>query len=112
VHEYSIVQALVDRIEEEARARGARSVERVVLRIGDLSGVEVELLQTAYLTFRERTVCERAPLEIACVPPVWTCRRCGRRVWADGLLRCACGGEAELRQGDEIVLESLEMEVA
>jgi hydrogenase nickel incorporation protein HypA/HybF len=112
MHEYSIVQALVDRIEEEARAHGARSVERVVLRIGDLSGVEVELLQTAYLTFRERTVCEHAPLEIACVPPVWSCRRCGRRVWEDGPLRCECGGTPELRQGDEIVLDKLEMEVA
>ena len=112
MHEYSIVQALVDRIEHEARARGARSVDRVILRIGDLSGVEVELLQTAYLTFRERTVCEHAPLEIACVPPVWSCRRCGRRLGDNGPLQCACGGSAELRQGDEIVLDRLEMEVA
>lgn len=112
MHEYSIVQALVDRIEEEAHARGARSVERVVLRIGDLSGVEVELLQTAYLTFRERTICEHAPLEIACVPAVWTCRSCGGRVQGDGPLRCSCGGVPELRQGDEIVLDRLEMEVA
>lgn len=112
MHEYSIVQTLVDRIEEEARARGARSVERVVLRIGDLSGVEPELLHTAYVTFRERTICEHAALEIACVPPVWTCRRCGRRIREDGPLRCACGGAAELRQGDEIVLDRLEMEVA
>lgn len=112
MHEYSIVQALVDRIEVEARTRQARSVERVVLRIGDLSGVDVELLQTAYLTFRERTVCERAPLEIACVPPVWACRRCGRRIREHGPLRCACGGTAELQQGDEIVLDKLEMEVA
>ena len=112
MHEYSIVQALVDRIEEEVRARGARSVERVVLRIGDLSGVEVELLQTAYLTFRERTVCERAPLEIACVPAVWACRRCGARLPDTGLRQCACGGAAELRQGDEVVLDRLELEVA
>lgn len=112
MHEYSIVQALVDRIEQEARARSARSVERVVLRIGDLSGVDVELLQTAYLTFRERTVCEHAPLEIACVPAVWVCRSCGRTVRGGGPLRCACGGAPELRQGDEIVLDRLEMEVA
>lgn len=112
MHEYSIVQALVDRVEEEARRRGARSVERVVLRIGDLSGVEVELLQTAYLTFRERTVCAHAPLEIACVPPVWACTRCGRRVGNDGPRQCGCGGAARLRQGDEIVLDKLEMEVA
>jgi len=111
MHEYSIVQALVDRIEQEARTHRARSVERVVLRIGELSGVEVELLQTAYVTFRERTVCEHARLEITCVPPVWACKQCGRTIPNEGPLRCACGGAAGLTQGDEIVLDTLEMEV-
>lgn len=111
MHEYSIVQALVDRIEHEARARGARSVERVVVRIGDLSGVDVELLQTAYFTFRERTVCEHASLEIARVRAEWACTRCGQHIREHRPLRCGCGGVAELMQGDEIVLDSLEMEV-
>jgi hydrogenase nickel incorporation protein HypA/HybF len=112
MHEYSIVQALVDRIEHEARSRGARSVERVVVRIGDLSGVDAELLQTAYLTFRDRTVCEHAPLEIARVEAEWACTGCRRRIRDHSSLRCGCGGAAQLLQGDEIVLESLEMEVA
>ena len=62
MHEYSIVQALLERVEAEAAARGAVAVERVVVQIGELSGVEIELLATAYDTFRERTICERAPL--------------------------------------------------
>lgn len=112
MHEYSIVQALVERVEAEATARGALSVERVFVRIGELSGVEVELLRTAYLTFRERTLCERAPLEIDAVPAAWACRDCGATVARGTSLTCdACGGPARLRQGDEILLERIEMEV-
>ncbi|HSC27765.1 MAG TPA: hydrogenase maturation nickel metallochaperone HypA [Vicinamibacterales bacterium] len=113
MHEYSIVQALMERVEAEAAARNATAVERVVVRIGELSGVEPELLHTAYLTFRERTICARAPLDISAVPAVWDCRDCGRTVERGGALRCqSCGGAARLREGDEILLERIEMEVA
>jgi hydrogenase nickel incorporation protein HypA/HybF len=112
MHEYSIVQALMERIEAEAAARGAIAVDRVVVRIGELSGVDVGLLHTAYVTFRERTICERAPLEIAEAAAEWNCRTCGGPIARGAALRCtACGGPARLRQGDEILLERIEMEV-
>jgi hydrogenase nickel incorporation protein HypA/HybF len=112
MHEYSIVQALVERIEAEAAARGAIAVDRVFVRIGELSGVEVELLRTAYDTFRERTICDRAPLEIDRVRAEWCCSRCGTEIPRGRPLTCgACGGSARLRQGDEILLDRIEMEV-
>ena len=112
VHEYSIVQALVDRVEAEAHARQAIAVERVVVSIGELSGVEVELLRTAYETYRTRTICERAPLDVTFVPAEWVCRPCAAPVGAAGIRRCpACGGPATLQRGDEILLERIDMEV-
>ncbi|HXW08272.1 MAG TPA: hydrogenase maturation nickel metallochaperone HypA [Vicinamibacterales bacterium] len=113
MHEYSIVQALFEQIEHQAAIHQARSVERVVVRIGELSGVEAALLQTAYLTFRERTICARAPLEIAAVAARWVCRNCGATLPRGRVLRCeSCGGAGRLAQGDEILLERIEMEVA
>ncbi len=113
MHEYSIVRALVRRVQEEARARGATAVDRVGVRIGELSGVEVELLQTAYLTCRDRTICERAPLDVEVVPAEWVCRECRSAIGHGCPLVCpACGGSAVLRAGDEILLERIEMEVA
>jgi hydrogenase nickel insertion protein HypA len=113
VHEYSIVGALLERIEEAARERKARAIRRVVVSIGELSGVEADLLATAYETFRERTICEGAKLTILPVAARWECRACGQSIPRGAILECpSCGGTGRLAAGDEIVLERIEMEVA
>ena len=48
VHEYSIVQALLEQVERHAAAHRASHVHRVHLRVGALSGVEIPLLASAY----------------------------------------------------------------
>ncbi len=106
------MQALVERVGVEARAKGATGVHRLWVRIGELSGVEPDLLTTAYDTFRERTICDGAQLDLHIVPARWECPECGR-VFARGeVLTCpACKQPARLSQGDEIMLDRIELEV-
>lgn len=112
MHEYSIIQALLDRVGDEARARGASAVHRLHLSIGELSGVEVDLLTTAFQTFRGRSLCAGAELEIRPVAAEWSCPRCHAPILRGNALRCTeCGVPASLARGDEIVLERIEMEV-
>ena len=112
MHEFSIVQALLGRIEEQARAHGATAVRRVSLRIGELSGVEPDLLASAYEVFRDRTACARAELDVERVPACWVCASCGTPVPRGAALVCpACLAPARLAAGDEIVLERIELEV-
>ncbi len=113
MHEYSIVQALLGQVERHARHHGASAVHRLHVSIGELSGVEVELLETAYDTFRERSVCAAAALEIHPVAAEWSCPGCSRAILRGAALRCPeCGVPARLTRGDEIVLDRIEMEVA
>lgn len=113
MHEYSIVQALLELVAREARARSATHVHRVTISIGDLAGVEVGLLRTAYDTIRHRTVCHDAELEVHRVPARWECRACGTSIPAGQALRCgSCGAGAHLKTGDEIMLDRIEMEAA
>ncbi len=112
MHEYSIVSSLMARVEAEATARRALAVHRLRVRIGEMSGVEMPLLESAFLTFRERSICAGAELEIVPVAARWSCPACDTSPAPGGPLRCSgCGGPLRLAAGDEIVLERIEMEV-
>jgi len=113
MHEYSIVQSLMAHIEAHAREHRAVAVHRVAVRIGELSGVEPDLLRTAYDLIKERTLCAEAPLDITTVQARWACRSCGTPVEQGLALRCPdCGSPARLVAGDEILLDRMELEVA
>ncbi|MCG6925011.1 MAG: hydrogenase maturation nickel metallochaperone HypA [Acidobacteria bacterium] len=111
MHEYSLVRALADRVEEEARSRQAVAVHRLTVAIGAVSGVEPALFETAFSLCREGILAD-AELEIRRVDAAWSCPSCGRAVPSDPPLRCAvCGEAARLSGGDELILEQIEMEV-
>ena len=60
MHEYSLVSAMVDRIEKEAHARSAVAVHRLGVCIGALSGVEPELFASAFTLVRQGLLAEAA----------------------------------------------------
>ena len=112
MHEYSIVQAMFTRIEEAARGQGAIAVRHVKVRIGQLAGVDVGLLQTAYEMYRADTICDGATLGVTVVPARWCCPEGHGDLVAGQRLTCTqCGRAARLAAGDEIILEQLELEV-
>jgi len=88
----------------------AGEVRRVRVRVGALSGVDPGLFSTAYQTFRPQTVCASAELELTGVPARWACPRCRRQIAAGERLQC-CGEPARLVEGDDLVLEQIELEV-
>ena len=113
MHEYSIVQSLVDSVEAVAAQHGGATIHHLYVRIGDLAGVDRTLLQTAYDTFRAGTICENAEMTIEPVEPRWECEKCGAEIPRGAVLRCsACNEPARLAAGDEIILQRVEMEVA
>ena len=113
MHEYSIIQSLVDSVERAVAGKESAQVHRIDVRIGDLSGVDVELLTTAYDVFRAGTICEHAAMSIERVPARWTCPKCGGEIPRGAVLRCSlCNEAAELSSGDEIILQRIELEVA
>jgi hydrogenase nickel incorporation protein HypA/HybF len=113
MHEASLVTALLARVEQEARKRGARRVHRVEIALGELAGVECELLVTAWEAFRTNTCCDGAPLLVEREAAQWQCPRCGGPTGEDGYLRCpTCNLPARLVKGGDILLQRIEMEVS
>lgn len=112
MHEYSIVQSLVDSVAAAVGAREA-SVYRVDVSIGELAGVDCALLTTAFEVFRAGTICEHAALQIDRIAALWECPRCRAAIVRGGFLRCpSCNEPARLAAGDEIVLQRIELEVS
>src|SRR5512143_718433 len=107
MHEYSLVRAMADQVEEHACANGASSVRRIAVRIGALSGVEPELFATAFTLCRQGILAE-AELDIRRSEAVWACPKCSVPIPAGAVLRCAgCEVPAQLVTGDEVVLREV-----
>jgi len=114
MHELSVCLALLDQVQSIARERGALRVERIVLRIGALSGVEAPLLENAYPLAAAGTIAEDAVLDIETAPVVVRCRDCGADTpaLANRLVCGKCGGfRTDLVSGDEMLLAHLELSV-
>jgi hydrogenase nickel incorporation protein HypA/HybF len=112
MHEYSLVLSLIERAEQEAKARSAKSIARLSLRVGDFSGVEAELLVQAFEIARTGTSCEKAELVVTREPGRWTCPTCSAELDPNVSLRCVpCDAAGRLTSGGELVLEQMEIEV-
>ena len=112
MHELAICQALMDQVEQIAAQQNARGVERIVLQIGPLSGVEAHLLQQAFPLASAGSIAESSVLEIKPQAIEVECLQCGQRSKAtpNRLVCAACGDwKTRLISGDEMLLESVEL---
>ena len=112
MHELSICMALMEQVERIAREHQARSVERIVLQVGPLSGVEGELLKRAWPLAAIGTLAENAELVIETAAVQVSCTQCGEvsEVVPNRLLCSACGDfRTRLVSGDEMLLANLEL---
>lgn len=109
MHELSIAGAIVDTALKHA---AGRQVKVVTVRAGALRQVVPDSLEFYFGFVTRDTGCEGARLELIEVPARLRC--CGEEWQVDFPdLRCAeCGGAAEIVAGDELEVESIEVEEA
>lgn len=113
MHEYSIVNSLLELCEQHARENEAKNVLKVSLSIGVLSGVEPELLRSAFETFKEGTICEHSKLDMVVEPITARCLACQKEFEVvDFHYVCPHCQSVDLQTltGQEMHLMSLEME--
>lgn len=112
MHETSIVQSLIELIEEQlARQRVAR-VTTVHLRIGPLSGVVSDALQFAFNACAPGTIIDGARLRIEETPLIALCQLCGpQRIESPQRLCCpvCTTPTTDITSGRELELASLEV---
>jgi hydrogenase nickel incorporation protein HypA/HybF len=110
VHELAIAESVV-RIAE--RHADGRRVTKVYLKVGHLRQVVPSALAFGFELVAQETPVEGAELVLEEVPATGTCRVCGSESRLESFpLQCkACGGfDLEIVAGEELYVESLEME--
>ncbi len=111
MHEYSLVQNLLDQVDAHAMACHATTVGKVTVGIGELAGVDPDLFATAFEAFRAAGLCKEAELSIRWVEARWVCSQCAQAIQRGAVLRCPdCEAPARLAAGDELILERIELE--
>ncbi|MDR0747335.1 MAG: hydrogenase maturation nickel metallochaperone HypA [Helicobacteraceae bacterium] len=113
MHEYSIVQALLESCEREARKADAKKVTLIKVKVGRLSNIEPALLSSAFEFFSQDSFCNGAKLEIVKQNVVIECANCGAKTELAELDFCCpnCASEdIKLIDGEDILLMSLVIE--
>lgn len=114
MHELSLINHLLRLVDREAIAAGGGRVTRIRVLLGEFSGVEPELLESAFRIAARSSRSREASLEIQVEPLEAECRDCGElsRVVAFHFVCARCGShQIEIRSGEEIKLESITLNV-
>lgn len=113
MHELSIAQSILERLEAEETNRPGARFRKVGLRIGELAGVDPEALRFGFEVLVKESRWDPLELEIEWCPRRQKCPRC-RETFAVRDLDCACPQCGEERTtcvaGDELDIAYLEVE--
>lgn len=115
VHEMVIAQQILEVALEEARRHRGRCITALHLRLGDLEGVESEVMREAFAIVAQGTIAEEAELAIERIPSRLACEECGEEAMVEELVhggaimeRCRkCSGPYRILQGKGWTLETV-----
>ena len=106
------MESALDAIRHQAVKHGATRVSKIVLRIGALSGVDLDALRFAYDALAPSSIAAGAALEIESVPARARCASCGTEFGVERgfIFQCPKCGEysGDIKAGKELGIARLE----
>jgi hydrogenase nickel incorporation protein HypA/HybF len=113
LHEMSIAATVLDAVRAESLRQGGARITRAGLRIGELSGVEIESLRFCLDVLVTDTELEPLSFELEAVPWTRRCRDCGavfRVVDAQTACTACASTSTDSAGGDQLELSFVELE--
>ena len=114
MHEKSLVQSLLNQVEQLRMQNNATSVGRVTVEVGPLSGVEPELIRSAFDELASTQFESPPALDIRLIRMQIRCRSCRHETEVEGMtLQCPeCASiKVQIVRGDEFRLIDISMQV-
>lgn len=113
MHERSLVQSLLRQVQQVAGEYPASRVLAIRVRIGQFSGVEPQLLASAFADMVQETSLRGTTLDVESVSLRAQCEQCGHEFQIERFsFQCVLCGSSKLtlQGGEELLLESVTME--
>ena len=113
MHERSLVNTLIQQVLAESRVRGLGRIHEIDLQIGEFSGVEPRLVESAFAEMALAQFDAEIRLNIEVVPLRANCRACKQSFLVTGFSfvcpNCDCS-EVDIASGEEMRLISVRAE--
>lgn len=113
MHEYSLARTLLHEVEKIVRRERAADARRVVVTIGEFSGVDPDLLEMAFKDVCEQSSHVNTELSIERVALEARCQSCSNDFLVERF-RFVCplcdSGSVEIIRGEEMILERVVLE--
>lgn len=112
MHELPVAKRIIEIASQAAAERGAGSVQRIYLVLGDDAGVLADSIRLYFDLIAAGGPCEHAQLEFERVKPMLRCEACGRLFERKPFdFACPCGGEGRPTEiGREFYVKAIEVE--
>ena len=109
MHEHKLTQNIV---ETAIKSANNKKVKKIVLVIGESSGILDESIEMYFDEIAKDTVCEGAVIETEIVKSLVKCKTCGKFFERKPFsFECECGGESEpTNTGREFYIKYIEVE--
>ncbi len=112
MHETSLAEGILKIALDVAAENHADKISAVGLKLGEMSGVEVEALTFSFDVLKKNTVAENSTLKINRVPITATCNKCGKNFQVEryNFFCPECEGVLILKSGRELLVEYVDCE--
>jgi hydrogenase nickel incorporation protein HypA/HybF len=109
MHELSITESILKQSLAEAKKHKAKSIKKINLLVGEAVSVVPDCVQFYFDTLKKDTIAKDAELVIKTVPLKIRCPKCKMQI-KDLEPTCKCQAGIEIVSGQELLIESLEID--
>lgn len=110
MHELGVLNSMVHTIENIVNEKGITEVEKLVIEVGELSGIVPRYLEQSWPAATYKTFMENTSLEMVVVPGIVKCRNCGRvfnAVYSDLSCPACTNQDMEILSGDDMIIKEI-----
>lgn len=107
MHEATLAEGILKIALDVAADNHAEKISAVGLKLGEMSGVEIEALKFSFDVIKKNTAAENAALKINLVPITAECNKCGKTFSVEryNFFCPKCDGILILKSGRELLVE-------